>query len=258
MALNAFVSALKGSIGVTIRNMGVPNIAKAYEIACREKNLGALEETEPEPKPQGSTESVDKSTKETPSQGQEREEPQRQGSHRESTAWPHYQWGNNQPSFPMPFGMPNFNGWPGFGLPYPMMGNPFKVDNFNQGESSGYQGPYRNHQNGNSRWNQSYTNRDRQWNRYNNGYNNNRYNNGYYNNNGRGQLAIESPANAEGSGQSRMSRNSNSSGQSRRSYHSTNTSDRNYNRSSVGGQLHNIQEEGPNFPQAASNNQQDT
>ncbi|KAI8035251.1 hypothetical protein M5D96_011970 [Drosophila gunungcola] len=45
MALNAFVSALKGPIGVTIRNKGVPNIAKAYEIACREKNLGTLEET---------------------------------------------------------------------------------------------------------------------------------------------------------------------------------------------------------------------
>ncbi|KAI8033583.1 hypothetical protein M5D96_013658 [Drosophila gunungcola] len=38
MALNAFVSALKGPIGVIIRIMGVPNIAKAYEIDCREEN----------------------------------------------------------------------------------------------------------------------------------------------------------------------------------------------------------------------------
>ncbi|KMY86997.1 uncharacterized protein Dsimw501_GD28244 [Drosophila simulans] len=66
MALNAFVSALKGPIGVTIRNMEGLNIAKAYEIACREKNL--LAEPKSDQKAQDSTESKDKATEEVQKQ----------------------------------------------------------------------------------------------------------------------------------------------------------------------------------------------
>ncbi|EDW53703.1 GM16202 [Drosophila sechellia] len=174
MALNAFVSALKGPIGVTIRNMEGLNIAKAYEIACRERNLLALAESYR--KAQDSTESKDKATEEVQKQ-EEKEESQPSGTHRETGGWPQYRWGgNDQPPFPMPFTMPNMNGWPGFGFPYPMMGNPFRAGNLNQGETSNYQRPYRNFQNRNSRWNQGQANRDRPWNNY--GYNNNNGSNG--------------------------------------------------------------------------------
>ncbi|XP_039501080.1 ABC transporter H family member 2-like [Drosophila santomea] len=229
-----------------------------------------------------SPESGDKVKKETQKQEQEKEEPQVLEAHRETGIWSQYQWGgNNPPPFPMPFAMPSMNGWTGFGIPYPMMGNPFRSENFNQGDTSNYQGPYRSYQNRNSRWNQNQANRDRQWNGYNsnkynnnynnrnnnNGYNSNNYNNsnngynstGYGNNDGRGQLAIEPQSNTEGSGQSRMSRNSNNSGQSRQSYNSNN-SKRSFNSTgtaSVSAQLHNIQEDDGNFPQSASNNPQD-
>ncbi|XP_039481517.1 ABC transporter H family member 2-like [Drosophila santomea] len=252
--------------GVTIRIMGVPNIAKAYEIACREEKLTAIESVGSEPKTQRSLESRDKAIKETQKQDQEKEEPQTLEAHRETGIWSQYQWGgNNPPPFPMPFSMQS---------------------NFNQGDATGYQGPYRNYQNGNSRWNQNQASQGRQWNGYNsnryndnnysngnnnNGFNNSNYNNGYYNNgynanNARGQLAIEPPTNREGSGQSRMSKNSNSSGQSRQSYNSNNsrrsfnssgTADKNGSRASVSGQLHNIQENDGNFPQSASNKAQD-
>lgn len=71
--LNAFISALKKPT-VTIRNIGVPNIPRAYEIACREERLIAMEGVEPEPKTQGSVELRGSSTKDT--QKQEQEEPQ--------------------------------------------------------------------------------------------------------------------------------------------------------------------------------------
>ncbi|XP_043661536.1 putative uncharacterized protein DDB_G0277255 [Drosophila teissieri] len=266
MVLNAFVSALKGPIGVTIRNMEGLNIAKAYEIACREKNLGALEEINSDQKTQESPESKDKTIEEVQKQV-EKEEPQTIETHKETGVWSQYQWGgNNQHPFPMPFTMPNMNGWPGFGFSYPMMGNPFRAGNFNQGETSNYQRPYRSYQNRNPRWNQGQANRDRPWNNY-----------GYNNNNGRerGQLAIEAPKNTEGSGQSRMSKNfsnSNNSGQSRQSYssynsnnsnnsgrsfNSNNTPDRRGNQASIRGQLHNIQEDEANLSQLASNNPQD-
>jgi len=38
-----------------------------------------------------------------------------------------------------------FDRWPGFGFPYPMMGNPFRTDSSSQGETSNYQRPYRNY-----------------------------------------------------------------------------------------------------------------
>lgn len=135
------------------------------------------------------------------------------------------------------------------------MGSPFRAGNFNQGDATGYQRPYRNYQNRNSRWNQNQTNRDRQWNSYNsNNFNNNTYNNRYNNNgyrsNGSGQLPIEPPTNTEGSGQSRMSKNSTNSNNSKGSFNSSGTADKNDSRTSVRGQLHNI-------PQSAANNPQD-
>ncbi|XP_043062812.1 homeobox protein 5-like [Drosophila yakuba] len=271
MALNAFVSALKGPIGVTIRNMEGLNIAKAYEIACREKNLIALAETNSDQGAQESAKSQDKTTEEVQKQV-EKEEPQTIETQRETGFWSQYQWGgSNQPPFPIPFTMPNANGWPGFGFSYPMMGNPFRTDNFNQREAYNYQRPYRNYQNRNQRWNQGQANRDRPWNNY--GHNTS-------SNNGRerGQLAIEAPNNTGGSGRSGMSRNvnnSNNSGQSRqtynsynsnnsnnsnnsgRSFNSSNTSDRTGNQAQIRGQLHNIQEDEANFSQPASNNPQD-
>lgn len=93
MVLNAFISALKGPIGVTIRNMGVPNIAKAYEIACREEKLVALEGGGSEPKTQGSVESRDKAIKETEKQDQKKEEPPILEAHRETGIWSQYHWG---------------------------------------------------------------------------------------------------------------------------------------------------------------------
>jgi len=269
MALNAFVSALKGPIGVTIRNMGVTNIAKAYEIACREKNLGTLEEVEVEAKGQVLTEPQGKEVKETPKQ-----EPGRQDNsvpESQTGTWAQYRWAENTlPQFPMPFPMPNMNGWPGFGFPCPMMGNPFRPDSFNQGETSNYSRPYRNYQNRNDNRNDNWNNnrnygqnnRDRQW------YGNNRYNNRPR----ESQRAIQAAGDAEGSGQTRMSRNSNYSGQSynsnnsrqsnnsantRRSYNSTNNAERGGNQPATSGQLHNIQEDDVNFPKSASNNQQD-
>jgi len=105
MALNAFISALKGPIGVTIRNLGVLNIAKAFEIACREERLVALESVDPDSRTQRS-ESRDKSTDETQKQEHEKEEPQVL----ETGIWSQYQWGgNNPPPFPMPFAMPGMN-----------------------------------------------------------------------------------------------------------------------------------------------------
>ncbi|XP_043862527.1 GATA zinc finger domain-containing protein 16-like [Drosophila santomea] len=240
MALNAFVSALKGPIGVTIRNMEGLNIAKAYEIACREKNLIALAETNSDQGAQESTKSQGKTTEEVQKQV-EKEEPQTIETQRETGFWSQYQWGgNNQPPFPIPFTMPNANGWPGFGFSYPMMGNPFRTDNFNQREAYNYQRPYRNYQNRNQRWNQGQANRDRPWNNY-----------GHNSNNGRER------------GQSRQtynsynSNNSNNSNNSGRSFNSSNTSDRTGNQAQIRGQLHNIQEDEANFSQPASNNPQD-
>nr|XP_036677355.1 putative uncharacterized protein DDB_G0286901 [Drosophila suzukii] len=219
MALNAFVSALKGPIGVTIRNMGVTNIAKAYEITCREKNLGTLEEVEVEAKGQVLTEPQGKEVKETPKQ-----EPGRQDN-----SVPESQTGT----------------WA-----------QYRPDSFNQGETSNYSRPYRNYQNRNDNRNDNWNNnrnygqnnRDRQW------YGNNRYNNRPR----EGQRAIQAAGDAEGSGQTRMSRNSNYSGQSynsnnsrqsnnsantRRSYNSTNNAERGGNQPATSGQLHNIQED---------------
>jgi len=264
MALNAFVSALKGPIGVTIRNMGVPNIAKAYEIACREKNLGTLQEAQEEAKGQGLTETQTKEGKVTPKQDLDKQD--NPGPESQTGMWSQYRWAANaQPQFPMPFPVPNMNGWPGFGFPYPMMGNPFRTDSSNQGETSNYQRPYRNYQNKNNKWNYGQNSRGRQW------YGNNNYNN---NKPREGQLAIQAAGDAEGSGRTRMTRNSNFSGQSynsnnsrqsnnttdsRRSYNSTQSSnsERGGTRPSTSAQLHNIQEDDANFSQSASNNQQD-
>lgn len=100
----------------TIRNMEWLNIAKAFEIACRENNLVALAETNSDQKAQESTESTDKATEEVRKQV-EREEPQTVENHRETGVWSQYQWrGSNQPPFPMPFTMPNTNRWPEFGF----------------------------------------------------------------------------------------------------------------------------------------------
>ncbi|XP_050745849.1 uncharacterized protein LOC127011787 isoform X2 [Drosophila biarmipes] len=74
MALNAFVSALRGPIGVMIRHMGVPNIAKAYEIACREKNLGTLQEAQKEARGQRLTEDQAKESKEISKQKLEKQD----------------------------------------------------------------------------------------------------------------------------------------------------------------------------------------
>jgi len=113
-----------------------------------DERLVALESVDPDSSTERS-EARDKSTDETQKQEHEKKEPQ---------------WGgNNPPPFPMPFAMPGMNGWPDFGIPYPIMGNPFRAGNFYLGDSTGYQRPYRNYQNRNSIWNQNQTNRDRQW-----------------------------------------------------------------------------------------------
>jgi len=97
-------------------------------------------------------------------------------------------------------------------------------------------------------WNYGQNNRDRQW------YGNNNYNN---NNPREGQLAIYAAGDAEGSGQTRMSRNTNNSAISKRSYNWTSNSERVGNRPTTTGQLHNIQEDDANFSQSASSNLQD-
>ncbi|XP_032572919.1 myb-like protein D [Drosophila sechellia] len=113
MALNAFVSALKGPIGVTNRNMEGLNIAKAYEIACRERNLLALAESDR--KAQDSTESKDKATEEVQKQ-EEKEESQPSGTHRETGGWPQYRnsrWNQGQANRDRPwnnYGYNNNNG----------------------------------------------------------------------------------------------------------------------------------------------------
>lgn len=130
----------------------MPNIAKAYEIACREKNLGTLQEAQEEAKGQGLTKTQTKEGKVTPKQELDKQD--NPGPESQTGMWSQSRWAANaQPQFPMPFPVPNMNGWPGFGFPYPMMGNPFRTDSSNQGETSNYQRPYRNYQNKNNKWN---------------------------------------------------------------------------------------------------------
>jgi len=73
--------------------MGVTNIAKAYEIACRENNLGTLEKAELEAKDQELTESQGKEVKETPKQ-----EPGKQDNpvpESQTSTWSQYRWAGN-------------------------------------------------------------------------------------------------------------------------------------------------------------------
>ncbi|XP_034658514.1 uncharacterized protein LOC117895164 [Drosophila subobscura] len=252
MTLNAFLSAIKGPIGLTIRNIHVDDISKAYEIACRERNVYTLDGPEQGAKKYLTTENQAKETKEPLAQELDRKETQTPGVHRETPGWPQYQWGvNDQSSFGMPFPMNNGSGWPGFGFVYPMGGNPFRGAPFMQNEQAGYtRGPGRNQQYRNPRWGYDQQNNGRRWGQ----------------NNRQEQLAIQSPQDAGRSGQSRMSRMTNNTGQSynsnnsRQSYaaqQTPSTSTRVSGQPAVG-QLHNIQEEDGNFLQAASNKAQDT